>query len=254
MVQEKLEEQVNIPLLAFFPAKLLSITLYSLIFITAMFVALWPWGKDLTYFLRLHQSPSLAFPIFTATVILYSYIQLRLGRGELLQKERDIRYFSSILLQKREQAFSHYGPPMLLLHTIFFLLPFSPLLILAASVSELSLQALLAACGLIWMSGVLFRVAGLLLYRLWGTASTLGYFLGRVFFGLSLFLVPVYLPQLSLLRVLHALCKNAPLVDGRIPLYTGYWLCLGAMGLTAIVMFFITRFPGERIEQKKAKE
>lgn len=240
MTRETSEEGVPISLLAFFPGKLLTMTFNNLIFISVMFVALWPWRKDLPLFLHRHQSPFLAFPIFVAVIVLYSYIQLRFGRGELLQ-ERNRRLFSSALLQEREREFSRCGLPMLLLHTGFFLLPFGPLLILAASGSELPLQPLLAASGMIWMSGLLCRIGGLLLYRLLGVASILGFFLARSAFGLFLFLVPIYSSQFSPILILRALCKNESLLDGEMPLYTAYWLCLGTMLALAVLLFFIAR-------------
>ena len=254
MTDEKLTEGTRVQLLAFFPTTLLSMTLYSLVLLSALFVMLWPWGKELISFLRRHQGPSLSFPIFTGTAVLYSYIQFRCGRGELLYNDRSMHSLPSEIIEKREQIFFQYNLFMLGLHTAFFLLPFTPLLILAASVSGLSQRALLSALGLIWMTGILFRISGLLLYRLWGEASISGYLLGRLFVGLFLFLVPVYWPQFSPLRLFYALYKNEPLADGKIPLQTGVLSCLGVMVAGAALLYFIERVVGKRVKQKNIDE
>ncbi|MCP4398907.1 MAG: hypothetical protein GY801_16605 [bacterium] len=251
MTDEKLTKQTHDPLLAFFPAMMLSMTFYCLVAISALFVVLWPWGKDSAHFIRQHQGPSLSFPLFTAVAILYSYIQLRCGRGELLQRSH---YFSPTVIQEQEQIFFRHGLLMLLLHTAFFLLPFLPLLIVAATVSGLSQQVLIQAIGLLYTSALLFRIGGLLLYRLWGAASTLGYFVGRTFFGMFFFMLPIYLPYLSPLRVLHALHKNTHYIDEKMPLQTAYWLCLGMMCAMTIITRFAGNFAHARIKQKDAEE
>ncbi len=234
----------------FFAPKMLSTIFYSTLIITILLIIFWPWKLTLVSFIRQHRGPFVFFPVCTATLILFAYIHLRCGCGEMVRSHFALSYLKQITTFEQEYGFLQYGLVESLLHTIFSLLPVLPLFILATSISGLSFTTMGQGVSMVFITALFCRLLGFLTYLLWGRGSSLGYFVSRLTVCLLLFATAVHVPVINPIRILYALNKNllnfstSVSVDAAYLIYTGMILMcivLLSWGNSALVQRHIRR-------------
>lgn len=198
-------EQAFSPLLS---KRMLSILFNSILIVCGLLLLFWPW-KNLVSFISQQKIPLTFFQVFTATLVILAYIHLRCGGGEM----RKSNYYASTYSQEvssleMEQDFLKYGLVEFVMHVILLLLPFLPLLMLAASVSAISLFHFLDACAIVLAAAFLCRVCGFFIYLLVGRFSSLGYFCSRIFLALYLFATITLAPAINPILNIYRFNKN----------------------------------------------
>jgi uncharacterized membrane protein len=155
------------------------------------------------------RGPTIFFLVFAATLLVYSYVSLCCGGGELVRRGfHMINYGSDKPTYEKEIAFFRYGLIEFVLHTILLLLPFLPLLSLAAFGSTVSMTTFTMAVSILFAASLLCRMAGFLVYLLWGRSSTLGYFAARLAMIFFVFATLFFAPAVNPLRLLYLLNHN----------------------------------------------
>ncbi|MBD3306082.1 hypothetical protein GF339_06820 [candidate division KSB3 bacterium] len=236
MQYEYLTDSSDRSLVPFFSPSVTAALFYGVLIVTGVLVVFWPW-QDLPSFMGKQQSPLVFFQLSTAVLIIIAYVNLRCGRGEMVRTD----YFKSYEGKpprtfEQERNFFRYGLIGFLLHTLFLLLPFLPLLILATSLSGLSLRACAQACVLVFMTSLLCRVFGFVMYLLGGRASFFGYFFTRAFFVLVLFATAVLAPACNPILVLYGMNKTSQRID--VPIASHYIFSM-AVTLIALLVFML---------------
>ena len=90
-----------------------------------------------------------------------------------------IKYRTDLATFEMKIDFLRYGLIEFVWHTLILLLPFLPLLIVAASVSAVSFTIFIAAMSILYAVSLLCRMFGFVVYLFWGRMSTLGYIVAR---------------------------------------------------------------------------
>jgi hypothetical protein len=149
------------------------------------------------------------FIIFAATLIVNSYINLCGGCGELIRSGfYIIKYPTDMATFEKENDFLTYGLIAFLLHSQIMLMLYLPLLILAASISAVSLFPFLEAVSILYFAALLCRMFGFMVYLIWGRTSTVGYFTARSFMIFFIFGTFFFAPFLNPLHILYLLNKS----------------------------------------------
>jgi len=154
-------------------------------------------------------TPAIFFLVFAATLIVYSYVNLCCGGGELIrQGYHMMNYRTDKPTHEKEIAFYRYGLIEFMLHTLVLLLPFLPLLSLAAFNSAVSMTPFIMAVSVLFTTSLFCRMTGFLVYLFWGRSSTLGYFTARVLMIFFVFATLFLAPAVNPLRLLYLLNQN----------------------------------------------
>lgn len=223
----------------FFSSKMLIGTFNSVLIIGALFVAFWPW-QDFIEFITGHRIPPLFFAIFTATLVINSYINLRCGAGEM--SKRVITYAwqrKEIVTFEKENDFLQYGLVESVLHTLFLFLPFFPLLILSTAISGISSTTFARAVSIVLTASLLCRLFGFFMYLLWGRSRFFGFFgyiLTRVFLIGFIFLTTVFAPTISPIYIIYRFNKSLQSIG--LSLMDSYFFYLSTVS-GAIVLLII---------------
>ena len=160
------------------------------------------------------------FLIFAATLIVYSYVNLCCGGGELVRRGYHmVNYRTDKPTHEKEIAFYRYGMIEFILHTLVLLLPFLPLLSLAAFSSALSMSPFIMAVSVLFATSLFCRLAGFLVYLFWGRSSTLGYFTARLLMIFYVFATLFFAPAVNPLQLLYRLNYNPNSVGYPIAIY-----------------------------------
>ena len=139
-----------------------------------------------------------------------AYINLRCGAGDMLHKGYHMIYYSTAHPTYEMQiGFYGYGLIEFLLHALALLLPFLPLLALAAFISATSWGVLLKAAAVLYSAALFCRMTGFTAYLLWGRSSTLGYFTVRAIMIIFVFITVMFAPLINPLYLLYRLTHNA---------------------------------------------
>jgi len=85
------------------------------------------------------------------------------------------------------------------------LLPFLPLLSLAAFGSAVSMITFIMAVSILFATSLFCRLSGFLTYLFWGRSSTLGYFAARALMIFFVFATIFFAPAINPLRILYLL-------------------------------------------------
>jgi hypothetical protein len=178
--------------------------------------------------------PHTFFLIFGATLIVYSYVNLCCGCGDMIQRGYHIiKYPTDKSTFEKEIEFYHYGLIEFLIHTLILLLPFVPLLILPAAISAVSLITFIKAVSILFTASLICRMFGFMVYLFWGRLSTLGYFVARAIMILFIFGTIFFAPFVNPLRLLYLLNQRPDGIDFSIVSYM-------VMVLLAILCLSIT--------------
>ena len=180
----------------------------SVLIVCGVLLLFWPW-KNLVSFISQQKIPLTFFHVCTATLVILAYIHLRCGGGEMMKGN----YYASTYSQEvnsleMEQDFLKYGLIEFAAYVILLLLPFLPVLMLAASVSAIPLPHFLNACAIVLAAAFLCRVFGFFIYLVRGRFSSLGYFCSRIFLALYLFATITLAPAINPILNIYRFNKN----------------------------------------------
>jgi hypothetical protein len=192
----------------FFSKMVLSASFISVVIISVILLIFWP-RQPLAGFIIVNKTPLAFFLIFAATLIIYSYLNLCCGSGDMIQRGYYIIKFRTAKSTfEKEIDFFRYGLIEFLLHTMVLLLPFLPLLILAASISAVSLITFVQAVFILYTASLLCRMFGFMVYLFWGRLSTIGYFTARAFMIVFIFGTFIFAPLINPLQFLYLLNES----------------------------------------------
>jgi len=192
----------------FFSKMVLTASFISVVIISIILLIFWP-RQPLADFITVNKIPLAFFLIFAATLIIYSYVNLCCGSGDMIQRGYHIiKYRTDRSTFEKEIDFFRYGLIEFLLHTLILLLPFLPLLILAASISAVSLITFVQAVFILYTASLLCRMFGFMVYLFWGRLSTIGYFTARAFMIIFIFGTFIFAPYINPLQFLYLLNES----------------------------------------------
>jgi hypothetical protein len=197
----------------FYSKPVLDTVLASAVIVAAFLLVFWL-RRPLAEFIATGTQPKIFFLIFAATLIVNSYVNLCCGCGGLVRKGYHmINYQTDKPTYEMEIDFYRYGMIEFLLHTSLLLLPFLPMLCLAAFSSAVSLVTFIIAVSVVYTSALFCRLCGFLVYLFWGRSSTLGYFAARAIMIFFVFATVVLAPAVNPLQLLYRL-NQSPLSMG----------------------------------------
>ena len=192
----------------FFSKHVLDAVMAGVVFVGVVLIIFWS-RRPLSDLMTTGDAPAFFFLIFTATLIVYSYINLCCGCGDLVRRGYLISYYQTDKpTHEKEIAFYRYGMIEFLLHTLLLLLPFMPLLSLAAFCSAVSMNTFAMAVSVLFATSLFCRMSGFLTYLFWGRSSTLGYFTARALMFFFVFATIFFAPGINPLRLLYLLNQS----------------------------------------------
>jgi hypothetical protein len=205
----------------FFSKMVLSASFVIVVIVSILVLIFWP-RQPLAGFMIAHKIPLGFFLISGAVLIVCGYVNLSCGCGEMIARHYFARYRTDISTFEKEIDFFQYGLIEFLLHTLILLLPFLPLLILAASISVASFITFIKAVSILYSASLLFRLFGFMVYLFWGRLSSLGYFTARLFMVVFVFGTLLFLPHINPLQVLYDLNERPDAIAWPFVLYMAF--------------------------------
>ena len=195
----------------FFSKMILSTAFACIVMVGILVLALWP-RESIGSYIIADRVPFVFFLIFGATLIVSCYLSICCGRGEAIPRFFFIRNQSDVPTFEKEIDFLRYGLVQFVIHTIVLLLPFLPLLIVAGSISAVSMITLLQGVLIIYAASLLCRMFAFLVYLLGGRLSTAGYLVARGFMILFLFGTLFSQTVFNPLQLLYLLNKSPQII------------------------------------------
>ena len=192
----------------FFSKRVLEAVMAGVVFVGVALVIFWS-RRPLSEIIAAGDTPTIFFIIFAATLIVYSYINLCCGGGDLVrQGYLMIHHDTDKPTHEKEIAFYRYGMIEFFLHTLLLLLPFLPLLSLAAFSSAVSMITFVKAVSVLFTTSLFCRMSGFLTYLILGRSSTLGYFSARALMIFYVLATIFFAPAINPLRLLYLLNQS----------------------------------------------
>jgi|GEM_PF-1112967 len=192
----------------FFSTRLLE-TVMAGVVIVGVFLIVFRSRQPISELMVSGNKPPDFFLSFAATLIVISYVNLCCGGGDLVSKGYYIiNYQTDKPTYEKELGFYRYGMIEFLMHAFLLLLPFLPLLSLAAFSSAISMGTFLMAVGVLYTSSLFCRMSGFLAYLSWGRSSTLGFFAARALMIIFVFLTVLFAPAINPLHLLYRLNQS----------------------------------------------
>ena len=189
----------------FFSRRILDAVMAGVAIVAALLVILWP-RRPFSEIIAAEEEPTIFFLVFSATLIVNSYINLCCGGGDMIRKGfHIINYPIEKPTYEQEISFYRYGLIEFVLHTVLLHLPFLPLLALAAFSMAVPGIAILMSAGVLFTTSFICRLIGFLIYLWRGRTSTLGYFVARFLMILFIFATILLVPIINPLRILYLL-------------------------------------------------
>jgi hypothetical protein len=203
-----LTDETEKSLVPFFSKTVLSAGFVSVVLISVALLLVWP-RQPLSAFVIANKIPLVFFLVFAAALIISAYVNLCCGCGDMTRRGYYmIKYRTDLATFEKEIEFLRYGLIEFLWHTLVLLLPFLPLLILAASISAVSFTIFLAAVSILYTVSLLCRMFGFVVYLFWGRMSTLGYIVARAFLITYLFGTLLFVPFINPIQFLSLLSDS----------------------------------------------
>ena len=236
----------------FFSKHVLDAVMAGVVFVGAFLIIFWS-RRPLSDLLTTGDAPAIFFLVFAATLIVYSYVNLCCGCGDLVRRGYLMIYYQTDKpTHEKEIAFYRYGMIEFLLHTLLLLLPFLPLLSLAAFNSAVSMITFAMAVSVLFATSLFCRMSGFLTYLCWGRLSTLGYFAARALMIFFVFATIFFAPAINPLRLLYLLNQS--------PDSSGYAFAIyiAVVSVAILILFLInnalvSRHINQKNELKLAK-
>ena len=192
----------------FFSKRVLETVMAGVVIVSAFLIVFWP-RRPLAELIATGNEPTIFFLIFAATLIINSYVNLCCGGGEMVRKGYHmINYQTDKPTYEMDIDFYRYGLIEFLLHTLLLLLPFLPLLALAAFGPAVSMITFIMAVAVLYTTSLFCRMSGFVVYLSWGRASTLGYFAARALMIFFVFATIFFAPAVNPLQILYRLQQS----------------------------------------------
>lgn len=212
---------------------------YGIVFIVGLLsLLIWP-RKTSFYLISVNSIPSHYFLTAAASLIVYAYVNFHCGRGELVKRNYLGRLKKEEKPLEKERSFLTYGMIEFLIHSLFLLFPFIPLLILSASISGISLMDMTGSFFIIYSASLLCRMFGFTTYLIWGWWNVIGYMIGMVLAIYFLFISALFTPLINPILLLYKL--NMSLEDSGIFSLGGYSEYM-RVSLSGILFFVLVNF------------
>jgi len=206
----------------FFSKRVLE-TVWAAVAIVGVFAMVFWSRQPLAELIAAGNTPTIFFLVCAATLIVYCYVNLCCGGGEMVRRGYYMmNYRTDKPTHEMEIAFYRYGLIEFILHTIVLLLPFLPLLSLAAVSSAVSMITFIKAVSILFAASLLCRLSGFLVYLFWGRSSTLGYFAARGLMILFVLATLFFAPVINPLRQLYLLNQNPDSGSDLFAIYTAF--------------------------------
>ncbi len=203
----------------FFSERVLAAVMFGVGVVGVFLIVFWP-RRPLSDAIAAHQGPTVFFLTAAATLILHSYVNLCCGAGDMVRKGYHIiHYQTDKPTYEKEIDFYRYGLVEFLWHALILLLPFLPLLSLAAFISSGALLTFIMAVCVLYTASLLCRLSGFFVYLIRGRASTLGYFAARSMMIFFVFITLIFAPAVNPLHVLYLLHQDAAGIGGSFAVY-----------------------------------
>ena len=192
----------------FFSKRVLETILVSVVIVGAFLIVFWS-RRPLAELIASGNEPKIFFLVFAATLIVNAYVNLCCGGGEMVRKGYHmINYQTDKPTYEMDIDFYRYGLIEFLLHTLLLLLPFLPLLALAAFGPAVSMITFIMAVAVLYTTSLFCRMSGFVVYLSWGRASTLGYFAARALMIFFVFATIFLAPAVNPLQILYRLQQS----------------------------------------------
>ena len=171
-------------LTAFFNPMVAAVSFGCIWLLTFLLVLFWP-KSSLISFIKDFRIPLAYLGTFACTMLLHSYLSLRMGLGEMHPDD----YFTrleriGLRLFEEENNFVAYGLIEFILHTLFMMFLTLPLLILAAALSGITPWVFFNSLVIIFTASLVCRTFSFLMYLCFGQWSKWARFFSRSFFVL----------------------------------------------------------------------
>lgn len=209
--------------------------LYGLAIVSGVVILSWP-RHTLFHYIDSGNGPLLFFLSFSASLVILSYINMLCGRGELIKSDFPSYHQKEWVVREKELPFLRYGLPVMTIHTLFILLPFLPVLIIASAVSGISPAAFTQALSMLIIASLLSRFFGFFLILLLGRFSSAGYLLNRGFIAIYLFGTAAFAPVFNPLHILYDLHKTGPLLESYFFHLAASLMLLAVLAFTCMLM------------------
>ena len=203
-----LTDESDKSLAPFFSKHVLEAVLAGVVIAGIFLIVFWS-RRPLAESIATGNESTLFFLVFAATLIVNSYVNLCCGGGELVRRGYHMmNYQTEGPTHEKEIAFYRYGMIEFFLHTLVLLLPFLPLLSLAAFSSAVSIITFIMGVSVLFTTSLYCRMAGFLTYLFWGRSSTLGYFAARILMIFFVFATIFFAQAVNPLRLLYLLNQS----------------------------------------------
>jgi hypothetical protein len=235
-------------LVPFSPRVMLSAT-YTAVLITGVVVMyFWP-RQHLAGYINANDMPLAFFAAFSISLIIQSYLSLRGGRGEMIQKDDYFQPEEDLPPVECRADFIPRGLVECVIHTALLVSPFVPLLILGAALSAMSLQAFTQALAVLVTASLLCRILGVTFYLAQGRRRILGYLASRCVMIGFVFGTLVFAPMINPLHILYGLQFDLHRT-GNLVKHSGY-VYSGGVALAIFSLALINHWlAGRRLKQE----
>ena len=192
----------------FFSKRVLESLVVSVAMVGLFLMLFWS-RRPLAELIASGHEPRIFFLVFAATLIVNAYLNLCCGGGEMVRKGYHfINYPTDTPTFEMEIEFYRYGLVEFLWHTLVLLLPFLPLLSLAAFGPAVSMITFTMAVCVLYTTSLFCRMSGFLVYLSRGRSSTLGYFTARALMIFFVFATIFFAPAVNPLQILYRLQQS----------------------------------------------
>ena len=192
----------------FYSKRVLETVMAGVVIVGAILLVFWS-RRPLAELIATGNEPTIFFLVCAATLIFNSYVNLCCGGGEMIRKGYHmINYQTDKSTYEMDIDFYRYGLIEFLLHTLLLLLPFLPLLFLAAFSPAVSWITFVMAVFVLYTTSFFCRMSGFVVYLSWGRTSTLGYFAARALMIFFVFLTILFAPAVNPLQLLYRLNQS----------------------------------------------
>jgi len=186
---------------------LLSIRFY---FACVLFPSLILWPRNsFAFFIEHHDTPVFYPTTFILTLLLFSHLSLRYGKGEFGK----VNYISdllkkNIITQEESQPFFSCGFINFISFSVIITLTASPILLTAAAVSGIQIHLTIKSIVIIFIISFLSELIGFLNYLIFGRWKIIGYLSSRAAYGFLLFGTGLVHMELNPIYQLYLIYRN----------------------------------------------
>lgn len=191
----------------FFSTTTLNLIFGAMLITVAVLFLAWP-KKDLYYYVKFGEVPLVFMAVCVAILLTTAYINLRCGTGETVRDDFPYRLVPKKTVTHEERhGFLGYTFVAMVLFTLFLLLLFFPFLAIAAAVAITPLVDVVRSAMIIFAVALSCRLAGFMLFQIYGKGAKMGQLLSRGFYFLLIIASAPFAPQINPLMQIYAMGK-----------------------------------------------